>query len=565
MADADAHRLGALQSVLDAHPDATVATIGRNGLFVAHPQDLDLRGRSHIPGRTAMEVVVPEDRVAIIMAWERALAEGKASVLVHLLTPAPAADGSLTTAHIHYADLTSSYGVFVGVLVPGARSESRDSSSANSPHAAPAPPRVARLIKNGFAIITGVDNNGVALFGYPRDEIIGRRSLELVHPDDHQAAIASWVEMLEYPGIARRSQLRHRRADGTWLWLEVTNTNHLDDPDDPCVHADVVDITAEMAAQEEVHRRERLLHQLAESLPLGVMQVDGSGAVRYTNQRLLTLLGQPAGIQLDQHLACVRSEHRQQLIAMAAAVMSQSINGDLEVEMAIGSEDCNDHPQVLHVGLRPLAQEGDKTDGIIISVSDVTEAVQMRRALEQRASVDVLTGCLNRAELIRRLESTLSDAVEGTAVVFVDMDGLKAINDTLGHRAGDEVLRELAQRLLGERRPGQLVGRLGGDEFLVTLPAVPDAPTAEAIGERIAFRVDEVLTLSDGASVHLRCSVGISWAAARATDAAVLVAEADAAMYASKKAGRGEAVSFRSLKLAAPVATSLATALPRAR
>jgi len=146
-----------------------------------------------------------------------------------------------------------------------------------------------------------------------------------------------------------------------------------------------------------------------------------------------------------------------------------------------------------------------------------------------------------------RLESALTRATLGTAVVFVDMDGLKGVNDTLGHRAGDEVLRQLAERLLVERRAKQMVGRLGGDEFLVVLHAVPDAQTAEAIGERIARQVHGVLSLSDGALVQLQCSVGVSWVAAGTAGSTTLVAEADAAMYVSKKAGRGEAVSFRTL------------------
>ncbi len=565
MTAGDAAQLVALHELLDAHPDATVGTLASTGLLVDHPAGLDLRGRPHMPAHSPMEIFVPEDHVAVITVFQRALIDGMAHAPVRLV--AGAAGDSVVTAELHNVDLLASYGVVVAVLVP------TDVAGGDGPLQSMLPPlgsrpRVARLIKNGAGGIISVDENTVAMFGYTREELLTMAPLVLVHPDDQQAAIGTWMEMLQYPDLARRGQLRYRCADGTWLWLEVTNTNRLDDPVYSCVFTDIVDISAEMSAQEELTRRERLLHQIAESLPLGLMQVDLEGTVCYTNERLLDLLGPPAGVLLAQHLTCLRPQHRRRLLALADEVTTLSVEGELEVELLTGAVAArSDSPRLLHVGLRALTQGGEGTDGIIVTFSDVTDAVQMRQALEQRASFDVLTDCLNRAELMRRLDSALSRATLGTAVVFVDMDGLKGVNDTLGHRAGDEVLRQLAERLLVERRAKQMVGRLGGDEFLVVLPAVPDAQTAEAIGERIARQVHGVLSLSDGASVQLQCSVGVSWVAAGAAGSTTLVAEADAAMYVSKKAGRGEAVSFRALPspraAAAPTATAT-TATPTA-
>ncbi len=545
MTAGDAERLVALHELLDAHPGAMVATLAPTGLVTDHPAGLDLRGHSHMPAHNPMEIFVPEDHVAVITVFQRVLIDGVSSVPVRLVAQNEG-DG-VVTAELHNVDLLASYGVVVAVLVP------TDVSGGDGRYQPLLPargsrPRIARLIKNGAGGVISADDNSVAMFGYPREELLSMPPLMLVHPDDQQSAIGTWMEMLQYPDLARRGQLRYRCADGTWLWLEVTNTNRLDDPDYACVFSDIVDISAEMSAQEELTRRERLLHQIAESLPLGLMQVDLQGTVCYTNERLLELLGQPAGVLLAQHLTCVRPQHRRRLLALADEVTTLSVEGDMEVELVAGPVAAGSSGQrLLHVGLRALAQGGEGTDGIIITFSDVTDAVRMRQALEQRASFDVLTDCLNRAELMRRLESALTRATLGTAVVFVDMDGLKGVNDTLGHRAGDEVLRQLAERLLVERRAKQMVGRLGGDEFLVVLPAVPDAQTAEAIGERIARQVHGVLSLSDGALVQLQCSVGVSWVAAGTAVSTTLVAEADAAMYASKKAGRGEAVSFRTL------------------
>ena len=105
-------------------------------------------------------------------------------------------------------------------------------------------------------------------------------------PDDRERAVESWMGMLARPGQSNRVRLRHRRRDGSWLWLEITNHNLLDDPSHGYVRAELMDISDEMVAQEALRAREQLLHRLAEALPLGVFQVDRDGAVVYANERL---------------------------------------------------------------------------------------------------------------------------------------------------------------------------------------------------------------------------------------------------------------------------------------
>ena len=100
--------------------------------------------------------------------------------------------------------------------------------------------------------------------------MVGHRSIEFIHPDDHALAIDNWMEMLALPGPGRRVRLRHRRKDGSWVWFEVTNHNLLDDPDHGCVVCEIVDISEEMAAHEELRAREQLLDRLAEAIPLGL-------------------------------------------------------------------------------------------------------------------------------------------------------------------------------------------------------------------------------------------------------------------------------------------------------
>ena len=109
--------------------------------------------------------------------------------------------------------------------------------------------------------------------------------------------------------------------------------------------------------------------------------------------------------------------------------------------------------------------------GALVSVHDITEAARMREELQVRATVDTLTGCLNRGSVIAALERALSPDRHGiTGVVYIDLDEFKMLNDTFGHAAGDEMLVEVAERIGDVLRDGDHVGRLGGDEFLVVCP-----------------------------------------------------------------------------------------------
>ena len=119
-------------------------------------------------------------------------------------------------------------------------------------------------------------------------------------------------------------------------------------------------------------------------------------------------------------------------------------------------------------------------------------------------------------------------------MIFIDLDGFKRVNDTLGHAAGDELLAIAADRLKGAIRDEDIVGRLGGDEFLVICPQISGPEPAMKLAQRLAAALTGTVPLAAGAS-RLSASVGIAWSKGRQTTADVLVARADAAMYESKR------------------------------
>jgi diguanylate cyclase (GGDEF)-like protein/PAS domain S-box-containing protein len=178
--------------------------------------------------------------------------------------------------------------------------------------------------------------------------------------------------------------------------------------------------------------------------------------------------------------------------------------------------------------------------GVRIGVArEVGELRRTELELEHRAGHDVLTGLPNRELLQRELLQAMEHAAQvgdGLAVLYIDLDGFKAANDRGGHFAGDHVLREVAARLQQGLRHGDLVARVGGDEFVVLLPGCNDAAFARVIAEGLRARLHPPYTLADG-PFQLDASIGIACFPEDGNDAETLLGHADRAMYAAKRTG----------------------------
>ena len=176
--------------------------------------------------------------------------------------------------------------------------------------------------------------------------------------------------------------------------------------------------------------------------------------------------------------------------------------------------------------------------GVRIAVArEVTELRRAERELEHLASHDSLTGLPNRHQLQRELQYAITHAAktgDGLAVLYLDLDGFKAANDRYGHLVGDRLLREVAQRLQKDLRQGDLVARVGGDEFVALLPGCCDAQAANGVADALRARLSPPYILSDGA-FRVDASIGIACFPEDGSDPDTLLAHADRAMYAVKR------------------------------
>jgi diguanylate cyclase (GGDEF)-like protein/PAS domain S-box-containing protein len=301
------------------------------------------------------------------------------------------------------------------------------------------------------------------------------------------------------------------------------------------VFCELVDITEEMAAVEEVRARKELLDRIAEAIPMGLLQVDAAGNVVYTNDRLHEILGVGPAASVREQLASVLAEDRERLLAALQALLARGRATDLEVRLSAAPRE---HTRLCAINLRPLSDGGGATAGAIACIADVTDSARMREELTRRATYDELTDCYNRASITRMLEHTVEgDPASCCAVMFIDVDRFKSVNDEFGHATGDELLRVLAERLRHAVRGRDHVGRLGGDEFLVICPDIDSAELAGALAERIRSLLGEPIVLAAGEIVP-HVSVGVAWSACGATSAHELIAHADSAMYEAKALSR---------------------------
>jgi diguanylate cyclase (GGDEF)-like protein/PAS domain S-box-containing protein len=264
----------------------------------------------------------------------------------------------------------------------------------------------------------------------------------------------------------------------------------------------------------------------------GIIESFNRGAERIFGYDAAEAIGQPFGLLLPERLPGVRDT-----IAHCLANPNESAVHGRRLELAARHKGGGEFPIELSV---TVVQDADATLFTSI-IRDVTERKAFEGQLAHQASHDPLTSLPNRALFTDRLSHALARAARQqsvVAVLFLDLDGFKVVNDSLGHDVGDQLLVAVAERLVGCLRPGDTVARLGGDEFTVLLEDLSDARDAARVAERIIAALRAPFTIG-GREVVISASIGIAHGAGEGEQAIDLWRNADIAMYRAKQAGKG--------------------------
>lgn len=298
------------------------------------------------------------------------------------------------------------------------------------------------------------------------------------------------------------------------------------------------------AAEAACRATERRFHATFERAPIGMAELDEAGQVVEVNAALCQILEAERDAIVGRDLGLIvherhRADHGARLEALRAGT-TDSTRSEHRYRSRSGRE--------IWVDERICTIGGGERDGarLLLQVQDITAQRRSAWELMQKALHDDLTGLPNRALLLNRLKHALqrsSRTAGSVAVLFIDIDRFKYVNDSLGHEMGDVFLAEIARRFEGATRTGDTVARFGGDEFVVLCENVDGPSEALTVAQRVHTSLARPIEL-DGVPTFASASIGIALDNEGDTSAEALLSDADAAMYRAKSAGRNRSELF---------------------
>jgi diguanylate cyclase (GGDEF)-like protein/PAS domain S-box-containing protein len=381
-------------------------------------------------------------------------------------------------------------------------------------------------------------------FGWRRAEVLGQALETIIVPprlrDAHREGLARYVRTGESRVLDQRLQLAAWHRSGREFPVELT-ISRVDVGSRPLFSAFLHDISTRLADKAALDASVTQLRTIADNVPALIAYVGPDLRYRFVNRAYAEWFGvEPealVGRAMDEVL---RPEHYAALQPRLEAVRAgQTVVFEVDVR---DRHDALRHMRATYVPESgPTARDGAAV-GFQLMVHDQTDHVRLARMLGEQVLRDDLTGLPNRAAWNEELDRALKRARRAgapIAVMFLDLDGFKGVNDSHGHAVGDAVLRAFARALPGALRATDFVARLAGDEFVVLLDAVNDL---DRDAPRIARKILRALaggTTIDGHAIAIRPSIGIGVVRGPNYDGEVLMRCADEAMYAAKRARDG--------------------------
>lgn len=374
--------------------------------------------------------------------------------------------------------------------------------------------------------------------GYRAEEVIGR-SPSFLQSGEHDAAFYHDLWQTILSGKVYRGILKNRHRDGSLLICEkiiapITNER---DEIEWFISTDR-DLTERIRLEEELRSSRERLAMVIDRAPLGIAVASEDGVIQEANAAFSRLVGLPPDELPGTHLS--RFTHPEDIEEEMVLVRALSRGEIPSYSLEKRYIKQGDEPLWVRVHVARLPDVPGQRPLLIGMAEDISVRKKAEEAILHQAFHDPLTGLPNRSLLLDRLYSAISRArrtQELVAVLFLDLDRFKSINDTLGHTIGDRLLKRTADRLLTSLREYDTVSRTGGDEFVLLLPGLSD-------GEQIMHTVERIIELMaepfeiEGHELHIPTSIGVAVFPQDGADAETLIKNADVALYRAKEMGR---------------------------
>jgi diguanylate cyclase (GGDEF)-like protein/PAS domain S-box-containing protein len=378
---------------------------------------------------------------------------------------------------------------------------------------------------------------GLGMLGYDsEDELLGKNihaAIHHTHPDGTPYPEEECKVRLatEKGGSFHSDSELHWRKDGTGFNTEFWS--HPIYKSDRIVGTVVtfIDITERMKILEKLKYQAQVIDQVRDS----IVSTDLEGNVTSWNKGAERIFGYTEDFMLGRNISSVYPE--EDLPMLAGLTRKLKKQGEHEAEVRMRRKDGNDFYAILSLSM--LFNENNQPVGMIGYSIDITERKDNQEAIKHQAHHDKLTGLPNRWLLQDRISQIIAIADRENqcgALMFLDLDRFKKINDTLGHSFGDQVLVAVANRLSDMLRGGDTLARLSGDEFVMLLINLHDIEQASEVAKRVLHEIKQPIQI-DGRDVHLGGSIGIATYPDHGTDSETLLKHADFAMYDAKAKG----------------------------
>lgn len=512
---------------------------------------LDMRGltREKVYGRTSAEVLGPITYAQFAPLWDLALkgetqsyerqvanAKGETRWIRGRVVPDFDRQGRICGVYVVATDIHE-------IKEVEALRERRERElrllmdSMNSPAASVAADMRYRMVNRAFEEWCGKNIN--ELRGKQVPEVVGPERWAEIEPYIRRVLAGETLSMerlLVYP-------------DGQERWMSVTYTPRFDDEGRGDGYFAVAsDIHEQKLVEQQLRRANWMLLSHMENTPLAVMEWDRDGRLIRWSSQAERLLGWGQQEALGAKLCNWRLVYEQDAPQLQAAMESLRSGAEHRAIVLTRNYHRNGHLLWCEWYNSCLRDEKGALISILTLAQDVSARIEAEARLQHLATHDALTGLPNRLLLTERLQQAIANArrlAERVAVLFIDLDGFKYVNDTLGHRIGDELLREVGQRLHSALRETDLLARLGGDEFMVVLELQGEAQDAGIVADKLVELLREPVTVANH-DLRVSASIGISLFPDDGDSPEALLKNADVAMYRAKELGKNSYQFFSS-------------------
>ncbi len=404
--------------------------------------------------------------------------------------------------------------------------------------------------------------------GYSPDEVVGRDAFSFVCPDDFDKAGGRFVELLENPGVANIQQFNIRlvASDGHLIPVEVRGNNRFDAPGVDGLILNMRDVTERDEATAALQASETRNRAILDSAADGILMLAADGRIESCNGAAERMFGRPLAEIVGAPISDLVASRSDLLHDDSLTVGDPESTGTTFIDIEGRAADGGHFP--IEAAVSATAAAGGLSFTVVMR--DVTEQREYERRLAHLALHDALTGLPNRRALLDRAETAIARAKRSghlVAILFLDLDRFKIVNDSLGHEQGDRLLRLATERMQRSIRGSDTLARIGGDEFVVLCEGVDSVLSITDLAARLCTTLAEPFQLGEN-EAFVGGSIGVAVWDGDGTTPDDLLRRADTAMYRAKEGGRGRYELFDDAMQAWAVErldfeTSLRHAVPR--